>query len=96
MQNISEISTMLFLNYREKKIWTKIKSRMDRKKTKGIANADRKNLSGQFFCPDIFFVRTIFLSTIYLSGQFFGPDIFFVRTKGHSPPSRILTFSENL
>ena len=76
---------MPLLNYRTK-IWTKllqtkIKSQMDRKKTKGIANADKKNLSGQFyvrtnfFCPDNFFDRTIFLS-----GQFFCSDNFFVWT----------------
>ena len=47
---------MPLLNYRTK-IWTKITQDKNqepdgRKKTKGIANADKKNLSGQFFCPD--------------------------------------------
>ena len=59
---------MLLLNYWTK-IWTKItqakKSRArwteKRQQNKGIANADKQNWSGQFFCPDNFFVLTIFL-----------------------------------
>ena len=56
-----------------------IKSRMNRKnktkKKQGIANANSKNLSGQFFCPDNILSRQFFLS-----GQFFCPDNFFVLT----------------
>ena len=46
------------------------------KKTKGIANADKKNLSRQFICPDHFFVQTNFLS-----GHFFCPDKRAITTK---------------
>ena len=63
----------------------KIKSQMDRKKPKGIAHIDKKNLSGQFFCPDnflsgqFFCPDNFFIRTIFLSGPFFCPDNFFVR-----------------
>ena len=81
---------MLLLNYCAK-IWTKITPDKNQeqygqtKKTKGIANTDKKNLSGQFFCADNFFVRTIFFRQ-----TIFCPDNFFLQTKGHLPPSRIL------
>ena len=70
---------MPLLNYRTK-IWTKITQHKNQeadgqKQTKGIANTDKKKLSGQFFARTIFFVRTIFLS-----GQIFCRDNFFVRT----------------
>ena len=86
---------MPLLNY-QTKIWTKItqdkNQEPDGQKNEGIANADNKNLSGQLFCLDNFFVQIIFLSrqffcpdnffvqTTFLSGQFFCQDNFFVRT----------------
>ena len=41
-------------------------------KNKGIANADKTNFSGQFFCPDNLFCQANFFGwTIFLSGHFF-------------------------
>ena len=65
----------------QKLLKTKNQEPDGQKKTKGIAYADKQNLSGQFFCPDIFFCPdNFFVRTIFLSVQFFCPDNFFVRT----------------
>ena len=89
---------MLLLNYGQKYGQKLLKTKNQEpdgqkkpKKNKGIANADKKNLSGQFFCPENFVVKTILLF-----GPLFCQDNFFVRTKGHLPPGRISPPSSRL
>ena len=41
-----------------------------KQKTKGVANTDKNNLSGQYFCSEIFFCPdNFFVQTFFLSGQ---------------------------
>ena len=78
---------MLLLNY-QTHIWTKkLKTTnqgldgqkiIQTRKNKGIGNAGKKKLSGQFF------VQTFFVQTTFF------PDNFVVQTKGHLPPRGIL------
>ena len=53
--------------------WTEIN---EDNKIKGIANTDKKNVSGQFFC------REFFSRTISMYGQFFCPYNFLSGKKG--------------